>query len=229
MRGPSLRPSVPLARRNRVTNTGKIYAVVNFLAACRIKTEIIILILAIVVFLIPSVEKWMKLEEGIAFLIALLAFTNVLAPYLEKRMRPKEYIYLAWVENMKSLVLLDYRQFEWQGGDTMIIPVPEPKHLTVKGPGITSALMLLILESWGEAWMGIEGMEPATRYHPNPPFNKVKIRTNDLDEQGDAITREYLSSSKDDGLYYSVQGIEWWNTAEWNKDRRIQIRQNRKK
>ena len=144
-------------------------------------------------------------------------------PYAEKHMRPKEYIYLAWVEGMKSDALLDYQRFEWPHGEsTVVLPVPKPRQLDVNGNASTS-LMLLAPKSWGiEMWMGVEGMEPATRHRPKDSTG-WSIDIQDLSISGEGITRDYLTSSKNEGVEYIIQGIEWWNTAAWNETRRVQI------
>ena len=153
---------------------------------------------------------------------ASIAVVGALMPYAEKQMRPREYIYVAWVEGMKSHALLDYQRFEWPHEEsTVVLPVPEPKQLEVTGQ-TSAALMLLTPKSWGvEMWVGVEGMEPATRYHPKPM--NWSLRVEDLGTFGDAIIREYLSSPKSDGTEYAIQGVEWWNTAAWNETRRLQI------
>ena len=153
---------------------------------------------------------------------ATVAVVGALMPYVEKQMRPSEYIYVAWVQGMKSHALLDYQRFEWPHGEnTVVLPVPEPKQLEVTGT-TSASLMLLAPKNWGvEMWMGVEGMEPATRHRPNSM--SWSISAEDLDTSGDAITREYLSSPKSDGIEYVIQGLEWWNTATWNETRRMQI------
>ena len=159
---------------------------------------------------------------------ATLAIFGALMPYVEGHIRPKEYIYLAWAASLKSDALVDYERFEWpHGSETLVLPVPQPKQLDVqrsdgKG-GSTAKLMLMAPHHWGvEMWMGVEGMEPASRNRPKdtPEWN---LRLAELGTSGERITREYLQSSKDDGVRYSIQGIEWWYTAEWNPNRRVQI------
>ena len=164
----------------------------------------------------------------IGSIVAFLALMQSSMPYVEKWMRPKEYVYLAWVENLQSEALLDYQRIEWPHGEsTVVLSVPEPKHLEVKGTQLSPKLMLLFPESWKvEMWMGIEGMEPATRHSlkPNlPGLTDWSLRIEDLGLSGDRITRKYLLSPKSDGIGYAIQGIEWWNTAAWNETRRVQI------
>ena len=80
---------------------------------------------------------------------ATVAVVGALMPYVEKQMRPSEYIYVAWVQGMKSHALLDYQRFEWPHGEsTVVLPVPEPKQLEVAGT-TSASLMLLSPKSWG--------------------------------------------------------------------------------
>lgn len=156
---------------------------------------------------------------------ATLAVIGALMPYVENQIRPHEYIYVAWVQGLgaESPALLDYQRFEWPHGEsTVVLPVPEPKQLKVRGSAASAKLMLLAPKRWGvELWMGVEGMEPADRYRPKA-FD-WNLRVEDLGLSGDAITREYLLSPKSDGIKYAIQGVEWWNTATWNETRRMQI------
>ena len=154
---------------------------------------------------------------------ATITIIGALMPYAEKHLRPTEYIYIAWVESMKSDALLDYQRFEWPyGKSNVVLPVPETKQLDVTGDEST-ALMLLAPKSRGvEMWMGVEGMEPATRHQPKD-FPKWSVRVEDLGISGKEITRVYLKSPKDKGVDYIIQGVEWWNTAAWNDTRRVQI------
>ena len=142
-------------------------------------------------------------------------------PYAEMQMRPEEFIYVAWADGMKSNVLIDYQRFEWPYGEDTVV-LPEPKHIEAKGSK-SAALMLLFPRSWGvNMWMSIEGMEPATRYSPTDSI-KPSLKIEDLSTSGDSITREYLMSPKDGGIKYSIQGIEWWEMANWNESRRLQV------
>ena len=154
---------------------------------------------------------------------ATITIIGALMPYAEQHLRPKEYIYIAWAESMQSNALLDYQRFEWPYGESaVVLPIPEPKQLEVTSVE-SATLMLLAPKSWEvEVWMGVEGMEPATRYHPKDSL-QWSIRVEDLDASGKEITRVYLTSLKENGVEYLIQGVEWWNTAVWNETRRVQI------
>ena len=156
---------------------------------------------------------------------ATIAILGALMPYAEKHLRPREYVYLGWAENMQSPALLDYQRFEWPYGEnTVVLQVPEPRHLRVQGgPNVSAALMLLHPKAWGaEMWMGIEGMEPARRYHPHHNTN-LSITVEDLGVSGKEISRQYLISYKEKATEYVIQGVEWWHTANWDETRRVQI------
>lgn len=161
----------------------------------------------------------------IASIVGILALISAFMPYLERWMRPTEYVYLGWVKSLSGeSPLLDYRRFEWDHGtNVMIFPIPRPIHLEVQRSGSEySSLMLLIPKTWGaDAVMAIEGMEPANRHRSNGIT--LSIRHDELGEAGDALSSEYLRKHKEDGAEYTIQGIEWWNTATWNPDRRVQV------
>ena len=161
----------------------------------------------------------------IASIVAILAIIGAFMPYIEKWIRPPEYIYLAWVTSMSAETpLLNYRRFEWKPNtNTMIIPIPQPTRLDVNPAGSGySSLMLMIPKSWGsDAVMTIEGMEPANRHSSNDIT--LWVRHEELGERGDSISSEYLRTGKANSEAYTIQGIEWWNTAKWTPERRVQI------